>query len=29
LRVGSQVTLKPKGQDPITSVIVAAAENRV
>jgi hypothetical protein len=28
-QVGSQVTMKPTGQDPITSVIVQAAENRV
>ena len=28
-QVGSQVTMKPKGQDPITSVIVEATENRV
>lgn len=28
-RVGSTVTMKPKGQDPITSVIVEAAENQV
>jgi uncharacterized protein YndB with AHSA1/START domain len=27
-QVGSQVTMKPKGQDPITSVIVEASENR-
>jgi uncharacterized protein YndB with AHSA1/START domain len=27
-QVGSQVTMKPKGQDPITSTIVEAAENR-
>ena len=28
-QVGSQVVMKPKGQDPITSVIVEASENRV
>jgi uncharacterized protein YndB with AHSA1/START domain len=28
-QVGSQVTMKPKGQDPITSVIVEATKNRV
>jgi uncharacterized protein YndB with AHSA1/START domain len=28
-QVGSEVTMKPIGQDPITSVIVEAAENRV
>jgi hypothetical protein len=28
-QVCSQVVMKPKGQDPITSVIVEAAENRV
>ena len=28
-RVGSQVLMKPKGQDPITSVIVEAVENEV
>jgi hypothetical protein len=28
-QVGSQVTMKPKGQDPITSVIVEATENSV
>jgi hypothetical protein len=28
-QVGSQVTMKPNGQDPITSVIVQATENRV
>src|SRR6266540_1931842 len=28
-QVGSEVTMKPKGQDPITSVIVEATENRV
>ncbi|SRR6266498_4507415 len=28
-QVGSQVTMKPKGQDSITSVIVEATENRV
>jgi uncharacterized protein YndB with AHSA1/START domain len=28
-QVGSQVVMKPKGQDPITSVIVEARENRV
>ena len=28
-QVGSQVTMKPKGQDPVTSVIVEATENRV
>jgi uncharacterized protein YndB with AHSA1/START domain len=28
-RAGSQVVMKPKGQDPITSVIVEATENRV
>ena len=28
-RVGSQVLMKPKGQEPITSVIVEATENRV
>ena len=27
-QAGSQVTMKPKGQDPITSVIVEASENR-
>jgi hypothetical protein len=27
--VGAEVTMKPKGQDPITSVIVEAAPNRV
>jgi len=27
-QVGSQVTMKPKGQDPITSVIVEATENQ-
>jgi uncharacterized protein YndB with AHSA1/START domain len=27
-QVGSQVVMKPKGQDPITSVIVEASENR-
>jgi len=27
-QVGSQVVMKPKGQDPITSVIVQATENR-
>jgi uncharacterized protein YndB with AHSA1/START domain len=27
-QAGSQVTMKPKGQDPITSVIVEARENR-
>jgi uncharacterized protein YndB with AHSA1/START domain len=26
---GSQVTMKPKGQDPITSVIVEATENQL
>ena len=28
-QVGSQVVMKPNGQDPITSVIVEASENRV
>ena len=28
-QVGSQVTMKPNGQDPITSVIVQATENSV
>jgi uncharacterized protein YndB with AHSA1/START domain len=28
-RVGSEVVMKPEGQDPITSVIVEATENRV
>ena len=28
-QVGSQVVMKPKGQDPITSVIVEASENRL
>src|ERR687887_1104453 len=28
-QVGSEVVMKPKGQDPITSVIVEASENRV
>jgi uncharacterized protein YndB with AHSA1/START domain len=28
-QVGSQVTMKPNGQDPITSVIVEATENSV
>ncbi len=28
-QVGSQVTMKPKGQDPVASVIVEATENRV
>jgi uncharacterized protein YndB with AHSA1/START domain len=28
-RVGSEVVMKPKGQDPITSVIVEAVEDRV
>jgi uncharacterized protein YndB with AHSA1/START domain len=28
-QVGSQVVMKPKGQDPITSVIVQATKNRV
>src|SRR6266508_3792124 len=28
-RVGSQVVMKPNGQDPITSVIAEATENRV
>jgi uncharacterized protein YndB with AHSA1/START domain len=28
-QAGSQVVMKPKGQDPITSVIVEATENRV
>jgi Polyketide cyclase / dehydrase and lipid transport len=28
-QVGSEVVMKPKGQDPITSVIVEAAEERV
>jgi uncharacterized protein YndB with AHSA1/START domain len=28
-QVGSRVTMKPQGQDPITSVIVEAVENRV
>lgn len=28
-QVGSQVTMKPKGQDPITSVIVEATENQL
>jgi uncharacterized protein YndB with AHSA1/START domain len=28
-QVGSQITMKPNGQDPITSVIVQATENRV
>jgi uncharacterized protein YndB with AHSA1/START domain len=28
-QVGSQVVMKPKGQDPITSVIVEATENSV
>jgi hypothetical protein len=27
-QVGSQVTMKPKGQDPITSVILEATENQ-
>ena len=27
-QVGAQVTMKPKGQDPITSVIVEASENQ-
>ena len=27
-QVGAQVTMKPKGQDPITSVIVEATENQ-
>jgi uncharacterized protein YndB with AHSA1/START domain len=27
--VGAEVTMKPKGQDPITSVIVEASDNRV
>jgi uncharacterized protein YndB with AHSA1/START domain len=27
-QAGSRVTMKPKGQDPITSVIVEATENR-
>jgi uncharacterized protein YndB with AHSA1/START domain len=27
-QVGSEVTMKPKGQDPITSVIVEATENQ-
>jgi uncharacterized protein YndB with AHSA1/START domain len=28
-RVGAEVVMKPEGQDPITSVIVEATENRV
>jgi uncharacterized protein YndB with AHSA1/START domain len=28
-QAGSEVVMKPKGQDPITSVIVEATENRV
>jgi uncharacterized protein YndB with AHSA1/START domain len=28
-QVGSEVVMKPKGQEPITSVIVEATENRV
>jgi uncharacterized protein YndB with AHSA1/START domain len=28
-RVGSEVVMKPEGQEPITSVIVEAAENRL
>lgn len=28
-QVGSQVTMKPKGQDPITLVIVEATENQL
>ncbi len=28
-QVGSEVVMKPKGQDPITSVIVAASRDRV
>jgi hypothetical protein len=28
-QVGSQVTMKPKGQDPITSVIVEASKNQL
>jgi Polyketide cyclase / dehydrase and lipid transport len=27
-QVGAQVTMKPKGQDPITSVVVEASEHR-
>jgi hypothetical protein len=28
-QIGAQVTMKPKGQDPITSTIVEADENRL